>query len=184
MVKTRQHLQNLSGKREKRREERESIPLSVRTERLSITKAIANEIVRTQDELGGSSFGCRMKIIRRYNQIYSWLNKQQVDWHIKQIRKRNNSNANSSKYSANSNVIDNLNVNDSTITIEEKDTSSSITVSLDIVRLIVGGEGTPILGVPRPRRITHLGLAASCLQINGTSHSVWPRWHYPSGPRN
>ena len=152
MVKTRQHLQNLSGKREKRREERESIPLSVRTERLSITKAIANEIVRTQDELGGSSFGCRMKIIRRYNQIYSWLNKQQVDWHIKQIRKRNNSNPSLSKDSSVCNVIENLNVNDPTITIEEKNTSLSSTVSCLIVRLIVGGG---------PDGFIRLGLATS-----------------------
>ena len=160
MVKTRQQRQNLSVKRDKRRVERESIPASVRTERLSITKAIADEIVRTQDELGGSRFGCRMNIIRRYNQIYSWLNQQQVDWHVKQIRKRNNSNPNSSKDTTISNVIDKLNVNDSMITIEEKDTSSSTTVSFDIVRLIVGGEGH-----------THFGCTPT-------------QTDYPSGPRS
>ena len=168
MVRTRQHLRTQADNREKRRDLREAIPVSVRTERLSITKAIAKEIVRTQDELGGSSFGCRMKIIRHYNQIYSWLNKQQVDWHVKQIRKHNNSTSTLSKDSSISNVIEDLNVNESIITTDDKNTSISGTVSPTFLNFEVdcwGGEGTSILDVPRPRWIIHLGLAASCLQI-------------------
>ena len=59
MVQTRNHRSNLAEKRDKRREERERIPPSARAERLAITKAIANEIVRKQEDLGGLDAGWR-----------------------------------------------------------------------------------------------------------------------------
>ena len=162
MVKTRHQRSNLIQKTAKRRQERELITPSARAERLAITKAIAREIVSTQEDLGGGRHGCRMDIIRRYSQIYSWLKKDQVDWHVKQIRKQRQSISTlSNDYTnintnINSKVNSNLVVNDSTI--ESNDT----TVSFQFCEVDCwGGEGTSILDVPRPRRIIHLGLATS-----------------------
>ena len=161
MVKTRHQRSGLAEKREKRRQERELISPSARVERLAITKKIASEILSTQEDLCGCRHGCRMDIIRRYSQIYSWLKKDQVDWHVKQIRKQKHSISTVSKDYSNisSNVVDSLVVNDFTSNCIET------TVSFRKVKLIVGGEGTSILDVPRPRRIIHLGLAASCPKL-------------------
>ena len=177
-MKTRHQRSVLAEKRDKRRQERELVSPSARAERLTITKAIASEIVSTQEDLGGGRHGCRMEIIRRYSQIYSWLKMDQVDYHAKQIRKQKQSNCIISKDYTNNcyNVIDSLVVNDSTLQTNE------ITVSFKIVRLIVGGgRAHPFWMHPDPDGIIHLGLATSPLQ---TSHLEWPRWHYPSGPRS
>ena len=167
MVKTRQKRSILAKKRDERREERERISPSVRAERLAITKQIAQEIVCKQEDLRGSRYGCRVGIIRHYSQIYSWLNPVQIDWHVRQIRKRtiaNSSVSNDSNYSS-SNENNNLVVNESTVLeSNEKTTLTTNTVSPTILKFEVdcwGGEGTSILDVPRPRRIIHLGLAAS-----------------------
>ena len=85
------------------------IPLSGGVQRLinrvgsARTKEIADEIVRTQDSLVGGRYGCRMATIRKYSHIYSWLSKDQIDWHVREIKKRR-SKANSSTTIHNSNV--------------------------------------------------------------------------------
>ena len=40
---------------------RERLSALVRSDKLDITKAVTEEIVRTQNELGDSQFGCRKK---------------------------------------------------------------------------------------------------------------------------
>ena len=128
MVKTRQRHVLLTKKRDERREQRECISPSVRAERLAITKKIAQEIVRKQEDLSGSRYGCRVGIIRHYSQIYSWINPIQVDWHVRQIKKRiitNSSSCNDSN-SSSCNENNNLVVNESTV-LESNDKSSYTT---------------------------------------------------------
>ena len=127
MVQTRQCRSTLANKRATAQCAREPLSEAVRAERLAITKTIAHEIVRTQDSLVGGHYGCRMSIIRKYSDIYSWLSKHQVDWHIKQIRKITK--ASSTSTNVNSNIAtlsnssydvtdDNLDVN-STVSNDE-----------------------------------------------------------------
>ena len=144
MVKTRQNRLISAEKRDQRRQQRELVSPSVRAERLAITKKIASEIVRKQEDLRGSRYGCRVGVIRHYTQIYNWLNPVQVDWHVKQIKKRNASNASLAKdsNSTNSNVNINLVVNE--LEPNDKTSDSTNTVSptfLNFLRLIVGGGG-------------------------------------------
>ena len=91
--------------------------MSVRAERLAITKQIAQEIVRKQEDLRGSRYGCQVGIIQHYSQLYSWLNPVQVDWHVRQIRKRviTNSSVSNDSNSSNCNENNNLVVNESTV---------------------------------------------------------------------
>ena len=94
MVQTRQRRSTLARARASAQRTREPIPEAVRAERLALTKKIADEIVRKQDSLIGGRYGSRMAIIRKYSHIYNWLSKDQIDWHVREIKKKRN-NANS-----------------------------------------------------------------------------------------
>ena len=154
MVKTRQNRLISAEKRDQRRQQRELISPSVRAERLAITKKIASEIVRKQEDLRGSRYGCRVGVIRHYTQIYNWLNPVQVDWHVKQIKKRNASNASLAKdsNSTNSNVNINLVVNE--LEPNDKTSDSTNTVSPTFLNLFEvdcwGGRAHPFWMYPDP----------------------------------
>ena len=152
MVETRQLRSTLTIKRATAQQQREPVSEAVRAERLAIIKRIADEIVRTQDSLIGGHYGCRMKIIRKYSHIYSWLSKHQVDWHIKEIRKRkkssatSNSNSNVATTLSNvSNVTVNLAVNIPTVNNFYCQTNNTMVSQKNIIpnvfKLIVGGGG-------------------------------------------
>ena len=150
MVETRQRRSTLTLQRAAAQRAREPISEAVRAEHLAITKEIADEIVRTQDGLGGG-YGCRMAIIRKYSHIYSWLNKHQIDWHVKETRKRNmktsstsNNNCNLATISNASNVTnDNLVVNNSTVNSFSVNDTSTMMVSNPILSQVdcCGGGG-------------------------------------------
>ena len=59
---------NLSGKRDKRRDQRERSSPSVRAERLAITKGIENEIVYKQEDPRGSRYKCQQNQKNKYNE--------------------------------------------------------------------------------------------------------------------
>ena len=121
MVQTRQRRCTLAKQRASAQRTLVPIPEAVRAERLAITKDIADEIVRTQDSLVGGRYGCRMDIIRKYSPIYSWLSKDQIDWHVREIKKRR-SKVNSTTTTHNSNVATiNTNVSDITTNLVVND---------------------------------------------------------------
>ena len=123
MVQTRQRRSTLAVERAKAQFARERLSEAVRAERLAITKKIAQEIVCTQDSLVGGRYGCRMSIIRKYCNIYSWLSKHKIDWHIKQIRKRMISNATS-------NMISNVaTLSNSTYDVNDSDLDVNSTIT-------------------------------------------------------
>ena len=59
MVRTRKKVISLKEKTDDRRQERERLAASVRADMLDITEGVAEDIVRTQNELGDRRFGCR-----------------------------------------------------------------------------------------------------------------------------
>ena len=129
MVQTRQRYSSLREERSNAQRRRPPISATTRAERLAITKAIAKEIVLTQDGLRGTRYGCRVRIMRKYSQIYNWLSKAQVDWHIKEIKKRSNTNSNNPNISNGSNDSSYLNngliVNDEPTNNINEDTNES-----------------------------------------------------------
>ena len=86
-MKTRNKSLRAKEARAAKKKTKEIVSAAARSERLSVTKKIANEIIAKQRELGSSHYGCKSSIYKKYKEIYDWLDINNVNWHIYKLRK-------------------------------------------------------------------------------------------------
>lgn len=92
MRQTRSVVLQARVKASERKTLQDSLSPAIREERLQITKDIAQEIVTTQETLGGRKHGSRKKIIGKYTNIYPWIRKANIDWHVMVLKKKKSCN--------------------------------------------------------------------------------------------